>query len=612
MSAFNYKWILIVFVCFFLSCKNEETKPLLAINANDQSMFNNAIREHYFLALDSTSYYMQQIDTAQSLSKNKELFLKSREWYKRVEPMLIAYDYENYISMNAPNLLKVEIDDHTDIKKQKPKSFQVLEELLYSEEGYSNEDLNTVLEYLKIRIPFVRKNHILITQRDRHHLKMIRDAIVNVATKGITGFDSPMLANSLNEAVYNYETLQTVLDIYKEAFRNNTLYKQWKKEISSTIDDLQSANFDEFDRYSFIRLHTNTQLELVDKTANDWGIELSQSRALDPKVTNLFDKNFFNMKMFSTQRAPDITEERIELGRQLFNDTDLSGSGTISCATCHIAEKAFTDGHKIAKGINGQDLQRNSPTLTYAVYQRSLFYDGRADGLEDQIVGVTNNENEFHIDLEKLEEKIQDKSVYKVQFDSLYDGKITDMNVRNAIATYIRSLAPFDSKFDRNMNNLEETMTTAEITGFNLFMGKAACATCHFPPAFNGTVPPKYMESEFENLGVPKNASFENPVLDDDWGQYYPYEVEEKKHFFKTSTVRNVELTGPYMHNGVYETLEEVVEFYNVGGGQGMGLDVPYQTLPPDSLHLTTTESKAIIAFMKTLTDKRFEKEAIN
>jgi len=120
------------------------------------------------------------------------------------------------------------------------------------------------------------------------------------------------------------------------------------------------------------------------------------------------------------------------------------------------------------------------------------------------------------------------------------------------------------------------------------------------------------MESEFENLGVPKNANFENPVLDDDWGQYYPYEVEEKKHFFKTSTVRNVELTGPYMHNGVYETLEEVVEFYNVGGGQGMGLDVPYQTLPPDSLHLTTTESKAIIAFMKTLTDKRFEKEAIN
>ena len=612
MRVLHYKWIFVGLVSFFLSCKNQETKSLLAINTDDQSMFNDAIREQYFTALDSTAHYMQQIDTLNSLSKNQELFLKSRKWYKRVEPMLIAYDYENYISMNAPNLLKVEIDDHQDIKILKPKSFQVLEELLYDEEGFSNEELNRVLEYLKIRIPFVRKNHILITQRDRHHLKMIRDAIVNIATKGITGFDSPKLANSLNEAIYNYETLQNVLAIYKDAFADKKLYNQWEDEITATINVLKNGNFDEFDRYSFIKSHTNYQLDLVAKTTQDWNIKLSESRALDPKVTSLFDKNFFNMKMFSTQRAPDITEERIELGRQLFNDKDLSGSGTISCATCHIAEKAFTDGHKIAKGINGQDLQRNSPTLTYAVYQRSLFYDGRADGLEDQIVGVTNNKNEFHIDLEQLEEKIQEKSAYKVQFDSLYDGKITDMNVRNAIATYIRSLAPFDSKFDRNMNNLEETMTTEEITGFNLFMGKAACATCHFPPAFNGTVPPKYMESEFENLGVPKNASFENPVLDDDWGQYYPYEVEEKKHFFKTSTVRNVDLTGPYMHNGVYKTLEEVVEFYNVGGGQGMGLDVPYQTLPPDSLHLTTTESKAIIAFMKTLTDKRFEKEAVN
>lgn len=591
---------------------NSESKPIFSISNDKESMFNASIRDYYLKTLDSSAYYMKQMDTLNTLSKNKELFLKSREWYKRVEPMLIAYDYENYVTINAPNLLKVEIDDYQEIRTQDPKSFQVVEELLFDDGGYSNKELNAVLDFLKVRLPFIRKNHILITQRDRHHLKMIRDAIVNIATKGITGFDSPMLANSLKEAIYNYETLQNVLAIYKDAFADKKLYKQWEDEITATINVLKNGNFDEFDRYSFIKFHTNYQLDLVAKTAQDWSIELSESRALDPKVTSLFDKNFFNMKMFSTQRAPDITEERIELGRQLFNDKDLSGSGTISCATCHIAEKAFTDGHKIAKGINGQDLQRNSPTLTYAVYQRSLFYDGRADGLEDQIVGVTNNKNEFHIDLEQLEEKIQEKSAYKVQFDSLYDGKITDMNVRNAIATYIRSLAPFDSKFDRNMNNLEETMTTEEITGFNLFMGKAACATCHFPPAFNGTVPPKYMESEFENLGVPKNASFENPVLDEDWGQYYPYEVEEKKHFFKTSTVRNVDLTGPYMHNGVYKTLEEVVEFYNVGGGQGMGLDVPYQTLPPDSLHLTTTESKAIIAFMKTLTDKRFEKEAVN
>ncbi len=608
MRAVHNKLIFIAMLGIFLSCKHEESNPKLMITNSEQSMFNDAIRDYYFITLDSTSHYMQQIDTLNSVSKNKELFLKSRAWYKRVEPMLIGYDYENYVSMNAPNLLKVEIDDHQDIKIQDPKSFQVLEELLYAEEGFSNKELNSVLTYLKVRIPFVKKNHILIAQRDRHHLKMIRDAIVNIATKGITGFDSPMLSNSLNEAVYNYESIQKVLDIYKDAFTNRELYVDWSTEIAATIATLKKGNFDEFDRYTFIKEHTNQQLELALKTAQDWDVELSDSRSLNPNATSLFEKNFFNMKMFSMQRAPEITEERRELGRQLFNDKTLSSIGTISCATCHIKEKAFTDGHVKAIGVNGKELQRNSPTLTYAVYQRSLFYDGRADGLEDQIVGVTNNENEFHIDLEQLEEKIQQQPVYRVQFDSLYDGKITNMNARNAIATYIRSLSSFDSKFDRNINGLEESMTNEEVDGFNLFMGKAACATCHFPPAFNGTVPPKYMESEFENLGVPKNASFENPVLDDDWGQYYPYEVEEKKHFFKTSTVRNVDLTGPYMHNGVYTTLEEVVEFYNVGGGQGMGLDVPYQTLPPDSLNLTAVESKAIIAFMKTLTDQQFEK----
>ncbi|WP_339652418.1 cytochrome c peroxidase [uncultured Maribacter sp.] len=556
MKTVHNKWILLMILGVFLSCKHEETKPKLMITTNELSMFNDAIRNYYFVTLDSASHYMQQIDTTNSLSKNKELFLKSREWYKRVEPMLIAYDYENYVSMNAPNLLKVEIDDHQDVKIQNPKSYQVLEELLYSEDGFSNKELNFVLTYLKVRLPFVRKNHILIAQRDRHHLKMIRDAIINIVTKGITGFDSPMLTNSLNEAIYNYESIQKVLDIYKDAFYNPDLYSEWRTEITSSIAILKEGNFDKFDRYSFIKEHTNIQLELVLKTAKDWNVELSNSRSLDPNATSLFDKNFFNMKIFSMQRTPEITEERIALGKRLFNDKALSSTGTISCATCHIKEKAFTDAHTKALGSNGKELQRNSPTLTYAVYQRSLFYDGRADGLEDQIVGVTNNENEFHIDLEKLEEKIQSKIVYKVQFDSLYGGKITNMNVRNAIATYIRSLSSFDSKFDRNINGLEETMTNEEVDGFNLFMGKAACATCHFPPAFNGTVPPKYMESEFENLGVPKNASFENPVLDDDWGQYYPYEVEEKKHFFKTSTVRNVALTGPYMHNGVYATLE--------------------------------------------------------
>ncbi len=580
----------------------------LSTSSDRSSVFNEAIRMYYFKTLDSAAFYIQKLDTVKPLEENKTNFLKSREWYKRAEPMLMAYDYENYLSMNAPNLLKLDIDDYQDIKKIKPKSYQVLEELLYSADGFENKEVEYVIQYLKVRIPYIRKNHILIRQRDRHHLKMLRDAIVNVATKGITGFDSPVLANSLNEAIYNYETIQEIINIYEPAFTSKEIYKSWTSEIENTVSDLQAGDFDSFDRYSFIKTHTNRQLDLINKTAIDWNIELNTSRPLNPTATNLFEKNFFNIRQFALPRSPEITEERIALGRMLFNDESLSSTGNISCATCHHKDKAFTDGLKKAKGIGNVELQRNTPTLTYAVYQKAMFYDGRATGLEDQIVNVVNDKKEFHLDLNTLEKRIKENSFYTQQFDSLYNGKLSNRNARHAIATYIRSLAPFDSKFDRNMQGLENSMKEDEILGFNLFMGKAACATCHFPPAFNGTVPPKYMETEFENLGVPQNASFEHPVLDGDPGQYYPYKVEEKRNFFKTSTVRNVEFTGPYMHNGVYETLEEVVNFYNVGGGQGMGLDVPYQTLPPDSLNLTDKESQALIAFMKTLNDKRFVK----
>lgn len=597
-----------------ISCKKEEKLLALSTSMDKESLFNEGIRNHYFKTLDSAAFYIQKVDTTKSLTENKTNFLKSREWYKRAEPLLMAYDNENYLSMNAPNLLKVEMDDYQDIKVIKPKSYQVLEELLYAEEGFDNKDVEYVIEYLKVRIPYIRKNHIIIKQRDRHHLKMLRDAIVNIATKGITGFDSPKLANSLQEAVYNYETIQEIINIYEPAFTDKALYRSWGEEINSTITDLRDGDFDTFDRYTFIKDHTNRQLELVNQTAEDWNIRLNTSRPLNPTATNLFDKDFFNIKLFSVPRSPEITDERIALGRMLFNDESLSSTGNISCATCHHKEKAFTDGLKKARGIANVELQRNTPTLTYAVYQKTMFYDGRATGLEDQIVNVVNDKNEFHMDLDKMEQHIKSNPEYVTQFDSLYNGKMTNRNARHAIATYIRSLAPFDSKFDRNMQGEEETMTEDEILGFNLFMGKAACATCHFPPAFNGTVPPKYMETEFENLGVPQNASFEHPILDEDPGQFYPYEVEERRNFFKTSTVRNAELTAPYMHNGVYNTLEEVVNFYNVGGGQGMGLHVPYQTLPPDSLHLTEKESSAIIAFMKTLNDKQFEqpKELIN
>lgn len=605
-----YTKLFLVFNLFILviSCVKEERKLAKKTSSTNESMFNEDIRQYYFKTLDSAAYYIKKIDTLNTIDANKNYFLESRKWYKRAEPLLIAYDYENYGSINAPNLLKIELDDYTEIKKLQPKSYQVLEEYLFSEDVVTPSELYRVYSYLQVRIPFIRKNHIIFKQKDNHHLKMIRDAVITVATKGITGFDSPVLSNSLAEAKYTYETIEIIFNYYKNAFKDKMLYASWEKEIKNTISFLTDSNFDNFNRYQFIKNHTNKQLELITKTAKDWEINLSNSRTLNPDATNIFSSNFFNKKMFSPPHSPKITPERVALGKALFNDKTLSKSGVMSCATCHIKEKAFTDGFKVALGSNGKPLERNTPTLAYALYQKTFFYDGRAGGLESQIVNVANNKDEFHIDLDQIEAIVQQNPYYKTQFETLYKGKITNFNVRNAIATYIRSLAPFNSKFDRNMQGIESTITNDEIKGFNLFMGKAACATCHFPPTFNGTVPPKFNETEFENLGVTKTDNFKNTVLDDDAGLFYPFEVEERRSFFKTSTVRNAAVTGPYMHNGVYKTLDKVLEFYNKGGGSGMGLKVPYQTLPSDTLGLNEEEIKSIIAFINSLTDAEYQK----
>ena len=136
-------------------------------------------------------------------------------------------------------------------------------------------------------------------------------------------------------------------------------------------------------------------------------------------------------------------------------------------------------------------------------------------------------------------------------------------------------------------------------------MGKALCATCHFMPLTNGTVPPFYNDTEKEVIGVPKNA--DNKENDTDLGFYFKYKEDLHKGMFKTPTLRNIDITGPYMHNGVYQTLEEVLNFYNLGGGGGLGFDLEHQTLPFDNLDLTEPEQQAIIAYMKTLTDNPAE-----
>jgi len=179
---------------------------------------------------------------------------------------------------------------------------------------------------------------------------------------------------------------------------------------------------------------------------------------------------------------------------------------------------------------------------------------------------------------------------------------LNTLEVINALGSFVRSLTKLNSRFDEYMQGNNTAMNQDEINGFNLFMGKAKCATCHYMPLFNGTFPPRYMKIESEVIGVPLSRTAK--AIDTGMGRYNILKVPAFKHAFKISTVRNAALTAPYMHNGVYATLEQVLDFYNKGGGEGLGFKVDNQTLPLGKLGLTAKESSDIIAFIKSLNSK--------
>ena len=576
-------------VFFSICCKEKETyetSPLQQLENQFKTQLWNAA-----VCLDS-------VNTSQEISKKKEYYLKARMFFKASEPILAFIDVDNYAFLNQPNIQKIEEEDFTDIKIKEPNGFQVIEELLY-EDSINLAILETQVASASTKFKFLHKNLTLQYLKEHHILWILRDAINRVALTGITGFDSPVLENSLEESKTVYKSLKEILVIYESEFESKVLYNNWLSQINNSIDFLESTNFMQFDRYSFIKNHTHKALELWNETVSDWKVVFPFKQAINYEVTNLFDKNTFNINYFTDQKGNPVAADKVTLGKLLFEDKTLSNDKSISCASCHKQELYFTDGVAKSPGTS-----RNSPTLFYAALQKGFFHDKRAGSLEGQIVDVVNNPNEFHLSLNDLENRVLENPKYVDAFKKVYQKEIDNHLIRNAIASYIMSLSPFNSKFDLNMQGKENSLTQSEINGFNLFMGKGKCATCHFAPLFNGLVPIQFKESELELIGVPKSKDTINTEIDDDLGRYGVYKTEQRKFFFKTPTVRNIEKTAPYMHNGVYTTLEEIVDFYNKGGGVGLGMTLENQTLPFDKLNLTNKEKEDLVVFMKTLTDK--------
>ena len=581
-------------VCLLLlivGCAKEEKKY------STVDTFSADISALYNEYLTSSISNLEKLNLETPSEERKEYYKEARKYFKLMEPILAYSDKNNYKSLNAPNIIQVKGEESQDTRVINPIGFQVIEENLYEEE-IDTVTLTRAITVTKDRLKLIKEN-ISLKLKDYHIIWLLREQIVRIATTGITGFDSPVLSQSLLESNYAYSTLIEIVKMNESKFSSLEVKNKFIQSITDAQKDLDH-DFDTFDRYLFIKKHINKQLKLLVEVQKDWNVKFPFEMALSNTMTELFSKDALNIDYFSDQLS-DTTSlaEKVEFGKELFNDKSLSKNHTMACATCHVKELAFTDGKKTFD----KNQIRNTPTVAYSAYQQAFFMDARAGSLEGQVVGVVKNHNEFNMSMDSVVKRVQQNDIYKNKLQKLYNNKRIDYNIRHAIASYIRSLNSFNSKFDRNIRGEENTLTEEEQLGFNLFMGKAMCATCHFAPVFNGTVPPNYTDTELEFIGVPSSKDTMNAKLSADLGRYELFKTSERKHFFKTPTVRNAGVTAPYMHNGVYTTLQEVMDFYNKGGGAGLGIENEYQTLPFDNLSLTQQEIDALIAFTKTLTD---------
>jgi cytochrome c peroxidase len=454
---------------------------------------------------------------------------------------------------------------------------------------------------------------------DHEIMEACRMELIRLFTLGLNGFDTPGTLLALDDAQSTLNTLKEDINL----FLNQQAAEKSKarSQIISAFDVAEKMlkpphDFNKFDRAAFLTGVINPLYSGLLDLQNLLLIPLPAETRMGPFALNykaplLFSNEFLNASYYSGLPEQFRTEEVKKLGMLLFFDPVLSENNRRACAGCHKPELAFTDGlaKSVATDFNGT-VNRNSPTLVNCVFSERYFHDLRAEALEDQMTHVVTDTREFNTTLHKIMEKLKGSDEYVELFTVAFKGyganQINPQTLSFAISAYVGSLNSFNSPFDKYARGESAQIDENIIKGFNLFMGKAACGTCHFAPLFSGTVPPDFTESESEVLGIPQNWPTKKPLPDADQGRAaarLKEQVDIYRFSFKTPGLRNIEKTAPYMHNGGMKSLEAVMDFYNKGGGNGIGLQFEHQTLAAEKLNLSKTEIIQIIAFMKSLTD---------
>jgi len=324
-----------------------------------------------------------------------------------------------------------------------------------------------------------------------------------------------------------------------------------------------------------------------------------------------------------------MSEEKIKLGEKLFNDIRFSRTGKVACANCHDAKKAFTDSPlRVSKGIDDLTGTRNAPTIINSSFNEFQFWDGRSPSLEDQALHPFLNPVEMGlVNHDPILKIVRTDKQYIGEFKKVFGkeaAKITMKEVTKAIAAFERTIFSGNSRFDQWYFNGKSTLTNDEIDGFNVFVGNGRCVSCHTIEYTTAL----FSDNRFHNIGVGLNkvpdAEINRLTSEFLKAKYNKKEVDLKVLLdvtsselgrfavtrnlfeigaFKTSTLRDIELTAPYMHDGSLKTLEEVVEHYNRGGASSDSEKInPFISGGIRPLNLSSKEKEDLVVFMKSLT----------
>jgi cytochrome c peroxidase len=291
---------------------------------------------------------------------------------------------------------------------------------------------------------------------------------------------------------------------------------------------------------------------------------------------------------FTTEEPTD----KAALGKRLFFDPILSRNRTISCASCHREAFAFADTSVVSVGVFGRKGKRNTPSAMNVLLQSSFFWDGRATTLEEQALIPIVNPDEMDLPIDVAVKRLNGSRGYRAYFKQVFGELPTKTNLAQALTAFQQTLETPETPFDDwRMNDNEAAVSESAKRGFALFNEKANCVQCHFGTNFSDT--------EFRNIGL-----FDGKILTDS-GRAAITKKAADLGKFKIGPLRNVALTAPYMHNGMFKTLAEVIDYYN-DPDKVIDNSINRDPLLSKPLGLTKQEKKDLEAFLRSLTDKRF------